>query len=75
MNATTVAVDLAKSVFQLTVADSRWKHMKPAALPAASSSAGSRVVMCPSSSPLDWHGRNRRRWTGSDMQDDSGENL
>jgi hypothetical protein len=25
MNATTVAVDLAKSVFQLAVADSQWK--------------------------------------------------
>ncbi len=31
MNRTTVAVDLAKSVFQLAVADASWRMVKPSA--------------------------------------------
>ncbi len=40
MNATTVAVDLAKSVFQLAVADSQWRVVETTALRVRSSNAG-----------------------------------
>ena len=40
MNATTVAVDLAKNVFELAVADEHWKMVERARLTRGSSSAG-----------------------------------
>lgn len=50
MNATTVAVDLAKSVFQLAVADASWKVVESHRLTRSSSSAGSTTATSRSSS-------------------------
>ena len=45
MNATTVAVDLAKSVFQVAVADSAWKVIESHRLSRVQFERGSRIVM------------------------------
>lgn len=44
MNATTVAVDIAKNVFELVAADAQWKVVERAGLRACSLGAGLRTA-------------------------------